>query len=348
MNYSGPIMSLVSPSGMEGDPTLFYMANIDTGPVVQWSYEDETAIRKVQIQVFDGQELIWDSLDQDIPQDAAETVLGSALLHLNSLRHFAIPPHKKLAFDHVYSVRIRGLDTQDDPRWEKWGPWTDPAFFKAVLSPQSAVIPLLSWHVDVYADHKKQTNVLYWSLGDLSGYQVSGYNVKKADNPAGPFTTVNLQLLQDMSYETDQAAYFQIEAVMPDGSTALSPVVSGSIFTNYWLIGSFQFDGPTSFSKKRDRLQSKRTTLKKRRVIQDRGFLPEDISLEIILADDDESSGAEKYRQLLQVLSQTVPLTIRDPFGRSWTIAPGAFEDTPLMSGKEEYRVKFDLSEVGS
>lgn len=347
INYQGPAVSLVHPSGSEGSPTVYPISSITLNPVIQWSYTDQTELSEIQVQIFDGSTLIWDSYGVKMPQDEKSAMFGDSILHLLSLRHFEIPGHNVIPFNKTYSIRIRAMDTHEDPRWRKWGEWSEPAFFKVQLSPMSSFV---RFNVDVYANDREEKIILSWSDNTQEIGDLSGFNILRSDHPDGSFIKVNGSLIQDRIFEDYAAAhvryYYKIEAVMDDGTTALSPVTNGSIVVQYWTIGSFKFAGPSSLNKKRERAQSKRPTLRQRRVIQDRGFLPEDIQLEIYLTDDQESSGAEKYDDLMVELEKLSPLIVRDPFGRSWTVTPGSFEDQQLKTGKLEYRVKIDLSEV--
>lgn len=345
INYSGPTVSITHPSGNVGAPTVYPLDSLTKQPVIQWTYNDpeENEISQIHVQVFDGSTLVWDSHGVKLPQDQNE-VMGDGISHISTLRHFELPGRDVLPFEKTYNVKIRAMDTTEDPRWQKWGEWSAPVFFRVEISPQAA---LISFDLDVFADHKNKKTILSWRDGVPSGYKITGYNVYSSSEETGTFTKKNTSILTDPFYvDSGVHQFYKIEAVMEDGSTALSPVINGSNISNYWMIGSFKFSGAASFNKKRSRLQSKRSTLKRKQVIQDKGFLPEEINLEIFLTDDQESTGADKYEQLIMELEKLTPLVIRDPFGRSWTVAPGAFDDSPLMSGKEEYRVKIDLSEV--
>jgi hypothetical protein len=349
MNYYGPAASVVFPSGSSSAPSVFSMTERSIDPVFEFSYSDPegTVISNVQAQIFKGSQMVWDSGAIKVPQDEGVLLSSSGYTYLLSLSHFELS-QDVLLFGETYSVKIRAMDTTEDPRWQKWGEWSAAKYFKMVLSPLSKYI---KFDVEIFADHKEESLLIKWSDNTFEIGEVSGYNLFRSESITGPFTKLNGSLMTGRSL-TDPVDphvryFYKVQLIMKDGSTAESYPTS-SIIVSYWTIGSFKFYGPTSFNKKRSRLQSQRSTLKGKRVIQDKGFLPQEISLEIYLTDDSLSSGAEKYEQLLTELEKLTPLVISDPFGRSWTVAPGSFEDDQLLTGKLEYRVKFDLSEVSA
>jgi hypothetical protein len=189
--------------------------------------------------------------------------------------------------------------------------------------------------------------------GDSTATGLSGYNVLRSTTQGGPYTKVNDNLItasnyQDSNIQTGQRYYYVVQAVVNGiPASGNSAEVSALASFSAWYIGAFKFDGPSKISKKRQRAQSKRVVLgKSKRVVQDRGFVGEELELEIYLTDDAYSTGQSKYDSLITELSVTSPVSIRDPFGRSWKVAPGDFEDDQLITGKLEYVVKINLTEV--
>ena len=294
--------------------------------------------------------MIWDSGSVKLPQFPDQDLMGSGFLPLFSLRHLQLPSHDVIPFNKEYSIIIRAMDTTEDPRWQKWGAWSDPAFFEVEIDLSALFV---TFDVNVLTDDYQEKIILSWSDDADEFGDVLGYNVLRSTKSDQGFSVLNQTLLSaDTNSFIDNTAaastmyYYKIEVVMADESAAESPVTSGSIFHQFWSIGSFKF-APSSFSKKRQRAQSKRATLgNNKRVVQDRGFREEEMSLEILLLDDNASTGDQKYNDLMDELEKTEALLLRDPFGRQWTFSPSDFEDDQLLTGKLEYRVKFSVTEV--
>lgn len=352
INEHAPSVSIVYPSGSEGNPEKYFVTSLDSNPVIQWTYSDpeNTEISQIHAKVYDGDQLVWDSGSVELPQFPDKDLLGSGLLPLFSLRHLELPDHEVLPFNKEYSIIIRAMDTTEDPRWQKWGEWSDPAFFEVEIDETALFV---SFDVTIYADSYQEKIFINWTDDAAEFGDVLGYNVLRSTERDRNFQPVNGSLLigDHSSYIDDTAAastryYYKIEVVMEDGSIAVSPVTYGSIFHAFWSIGSFKF-APTSFKKRRERAQSKRAVLgQKKKVVQDRGFRGEEMDLVIDLLDDHDSTGEQKYNQLMDELEKTEALTMRDPFGRVWTFVPSDFDDEQLLTGRLEYRVSFSVSEV--
>lgn len=353
LNYFGPTVTLEHPSGSQESPTIFSLGGWDSIPVIQYSFTDPEnhSISQTQVQVLKGDQVIWDSGPKDAPLDEQTGLMGDGLMYLFSLRHTELAAHKEIPFGEVYSVQMRAKDITEDPRFAKWGEWSQRKYFRVVLDPMAAFV---AFNISIFANHREEYLQINWSDNSAHVGDVVGYNVYRSTHPGGPFQKINgstaltARTFTDNTVQPHVRYYYQIEVLMSDGTSAYSPSTYGAVVVQYWSIGSFKFSGPTSFTRKRERAQSKRSVLGQRRVIQDKGFLPGDMQLEILLHDDYESTGEQKYLSLMTVLDQLTPVTIRDPFGRSWTVAPGAFEEQQLLTGKLEYRVKIDLSEVGA
>lgn len=197
--------------------------------------------------------------------------------------------------------------------------------------------------------HEDPKLTLTWEGAQEPGLQ--GYNVHRSLTPDGTFEKKNTSLLTEPSFDDYDVLsgvkyYYKVEFVF-SSSSMFSEVISASVTFSWWYFGAVKLDGVTMMNKTRSRLQSKRRVLGKAKpVVQDRGFAGEEMSLELYLLDDDHSSGQDKYDQFLAELSKTSPITLRDPFNRTWKVTPGDWRDDQLLTGKLEYKIKIDLTEV--
>jgi hypothetical protein len=186
----------------------------------------------------------------------------------------------------------------------------------------------------------------------ISDPNLNGYNIFRSASENGPFKKINSELLTVPEYFdggmlSSTKYYYQVEYVIGGEGGTFSEVISGSIQFYAWYIDNVRVDGVTKLEKKRARNRSVRSVMgSKKQVIQDRGFMPEDLTLEIYCYDDENSTGEKKYNDLVDVLSQTKVLRLRDPFGREFFVAPGDFEDDQLLTGKLEYLISINLTEV--
>lgn len=186
----------------------------------------------------------------------------------------------------------------------------------------------------------------------ISDPDLNGYNIFRSESEKGPFRKLNTELLTVPEFFDDDMLsttkyFYQVEYVIGGKGGTFSDVISGSIQFYAWYIDKVRVDGVTKFNKKRSRNRSQRAVMgPKKQVIQDRGYMPEEISLEIYCYDDENSTGERKYNDLVDVLSQTKVLRVRDPFGREFFVAPGDFEDDQLLTGKLEFLITINLTEV--
>lgn len=192
--------------------------------------------------------------------------------------------------------------------------------------------------------------IIRWD--QISDPFLDGYNIFRSESIEGPFKKLNTELLTVPEYfDGDMLSsttyYYQVEYVINGEGGAFSEVIAGSIQFYAWYIDDLRVDGVTKLSKKRARNRSIRSVMgSKKQVIQDRGFMPQDLSLDIYCYDDENSTGEKKYNDLVSVLSQTKILRLRDPFGREFSVAPGDFEDDQLLTGKLEFLISINLTEV--
>jgi hypothetical protein len=348
INYEGPSVSITTPSGTDGSPYIYYFDSLEKSPVIDWTYSDPEGneLSHAQIQVLKAGEVVWDSGGVKLPADGETALMGSGLSYLLTLTQAELPSHDVLPFNTLYSVQMRAMDKTEDPTWQKWGDWSSPQSFKVALNDSASFVTV---KMSAAADDQNGKIVLSWTddadeFGTLSKYEV--YRSTQRNSGFELVSTQTSQTYEDLSTAASTEYYYKIKVIMTDGSSAFSPMSYGIVYHELWTIGAFKF-APSTFSKKRQRAQSKRATLRSsKRLIQDKGFREEEMSLEIDLLDDHVSTGEQKYDALMTELNKTEVLTMSDPFGRSWNFSPGDFEDEQLLTGKLEYRVKLSVSEV--
>jgi hypothetical protein len=312
-----------NPSPAGGSATSPAITYDDLTPLFTWSFTDPNtgdAQASFQLRLFnDAGTLLYDS---------AEVV--------STVESHELPNTHKVEYGKNYQWDVRVKDNNG-----AWSNYTPRGWFVVKVGAPTGVTAT--------GDNTNAKIVIDWA--DSTAESLDGYNLFKSETAGGPYTKVNDRLITSSIYDdtkviTDKTYYYVVQAYV-DGQepSAYSAEVSAKVIFTSWYIGSFKFDGPTNIKKDRKRARSERLTLSKR-VVQDKGFLGEKISLEIFLTDDQYSTGSKKYDDLILELDKLIPLSVRDPFGRQWTISPGDFEDEQLPTGKLEYKVKINLTEV--
>lgn len=312
-----------APAGASsGSPAILYD---DLTPSLSWQFADAN--------VGDTQAAFQVRL-----YNAAGTLLHDSGEIAGSVASYSIPQAYKLS----YGVNFQWEVKTKDP-YGAWSNYTSRGWIKVLVGAPVGLTAI--------PDNFGAKIALDWS--DSSAESLSGYDVFRATVNGGPYTKINGSIVTSSQY-ADSAVianttyYYVVQAVVAgQPASANSAQVSASVVFSGWFIGDFKFEGPSKLSKKRSRIQSKRVVLgKSKQVIQDRGFVGEDLELEIFLVDDEYSTGAAKYAALLTEMEKTEAITVRDPFGRVWKVAPGEMSDEQLLTGKLEYMIKLNLTEV--
>lgn len=325
----------------------YFYTNATPGMPINPSPAGGSAAAAAQISDDNTPRLSWQHVDtggeiQKAFQVKLYSEAGTLLLDTGTVatgqNYYDIPNANKLVYNTIYQWEVR---TQDP--YDVWSSFTARGFIKAILAPPSGVTAT--------ADNAGAKIVIDWQDGSADGLQ--GYNVYRRAFIDVPFEKINDTLVTVSNYAdanvvTGTTYYYQVEQYVSSTQiSARSATVSAAAVFTAWFVGSYRFEGPSKFSRRIDRIQSKRQVLgKTNKVVQDRGFSGGSLSMEIDLLDDQYSTGKQKYDALLAELSKTTKISVRDPFGRTWNVAPGSFEEDQLKTGKLEYSVKFDVSEV--
>lgn len=336
-----PIVNLVYPP-LSGTTKFFNSKN----PVISWTYEDPELNPQVQIQVeiYRGtsNSLVWDSGAVNISENTDnKSMLTGGLLSLWSERFFEIPDEADLKYDTTYTIRIRAKDSTGT-----WSAFTDKATF---LIDTTAVQGLTAFPLPEIGAIR-----LTWAASDVEGFE--GYNIYKYHGPSDTFKKLNKDLIKGLTFtdytpKSGKSNYYRVQVVANGGNeSSMSESVYASVSFDKWFIEAMPLEMVTDQDIKRSRIRSTRTVFGNgrtpKRVIQDKGYLPADLSLTFLCLDDEYSSGSDKYEDLLQMVSVPQTFSLRDPFGRQWTVAPGDIDETILRSGSLEYEVKLQLTEV--
>lgn len=309
-----------SPSGSSASPGISYDS---LTPQFQWTAdESEYTQTDYQIRLY--------SEPGSLLYDSGEIQSGG--------KSHDLPNTYKLTYSTVYQWELRIRN-----EYNIWTDYSTRDFFQVkVGSPQN---------VTAAADNFGAKITINWD--DSAADNLQGYDVYRSTSLSGVYSKINDSLLTSSMYEdfnviTDQAYYYKVQAFVSDSEiSAFSDIVTATAVFTAWFINEFKFEGPTRFNDKIERNQNKRKVLgKQKKVVQDRGFSGSELELEIYLTDDQYTTGQEKYTGLMDELKKTTPLSIRDPFARSWKVSPGDFEARQLPTGKLEYVVTFPLTEV--
>jgi len=340
---ASPVVSLVYPMPGASTPAKFLNSK---NPVISWIYTDSDSELQTQVQVevytYPAHALVWDSGPISIVEDMdGKSMMKSGLMNLWSDRYYEIPDSAALHYDVQYTVRMRAKDSSGT-----WSAYTSEARF--VLDTTAAE------GLTVVAAPELAAIRISWLIGQSEGLE--GYNILRSNTAGGVYRKLNKTLLTspefiDRKVGSGKLYFYRIETVSDGGNISeMSEPVSGSVLFDHWFLEDMILDSVTDFQRKRERAQSKRTTLgpdgRSKRVIQDGGYLPGDMSIVFNLFDDEIITGSDKYDQLIELLDQTQLFSLRDPFGRQWTISPGPMEESLLRTGRLEYEIKIDLSEV--
>jgi hypothetical protein len=298
----------------------------DLTPTLSWLFNDQNSgdtQKSFQVKVY----------------NEAGTLLHDSGEVVSSAQSYEIPAAYKLTYSQNYQWEVRTKDQLD--AWSNYTPrgWITPK----VGAPSG---------LSAAADNFGAKIILDWT--DSLAENLQGYNVYRSTSLDGTYTKINGTLVTESKYNDSQVStgityYYKVEAYV--NSTEISPLssaVSAAAIFSSWFIGSFKFIGPSNLGATRTRAQSKRAVLgKSKRVIQDRGFLGEILDLQIILSNDEYSTGKEKYDELMAELEKTEPLSVRDPFGQVWKVSPGEVTWELLTgTGNLSYKVSFPLEEV--
>lgn len=340
---ASPIVSLVYPSPGASTPAKFLNSK---NPVISWTYSDPDSESQSQIQVeiysYPAHVLVWDSGAVTVIEDMdGKSMFKSGLMALWSDRYYEIPDAAELGYDIQYTVRMRAKDSSGT-----WSAFTSEARFVLDTTSVSGLTVVAA----------PEIGAITISWIDASVENLEGYNILRSTTSGGVYRKLNKTILTDPAFIDRKVAkgktyYYRVETVANGGNVSeMSAPVSGSVDFDRWFLEQLVLDDVTAFEKKRSRSQSKRAILgpngKTRRVIQDRGFLPGDMSITFLLLDDDLVTGSDKYDQLIELLEDTQLFSLRDPFGRQWTVSPGDMEERQLLTGSLEYEIKIDISEV--
>lgn len=252
---------------------------------------------------------------------------------------YEIPAANRLFYSDKYQWEVRVKD-----QYDAWSNYTSRAWFILKVGTPTGITAM--------ADNFGAKIIVDWADSMAEGLQ--GYNVYRATAAGGPYTKINDRLLTQSLYNDSQVStgvtyFYKVEAYV--NATEISPLsaaVSAVAVFSAWYIGDFKFTGPTAFSGKRARVRSSRVVLgKSKKVVQDRGFLGENLSLDIFLGRDEYSTGKQKFDQLMAELSKTQALSVRDPFGQVWKVSPGDVDyDIVPGAGELTYKVRIPLEEV--
>jgi hypothetical protein len=252
---------------------------------------------------------------------------------------YEIPAANKLTYSQKYQWEVRTKDQLD-----AWSNYTSRGW----LTPKVGTPSGLS----ASADNFGAKIIIDWT--DSLSENLQGYNIYRATASGGPYTKINDTLITQSVYNDSQIStgttyFYKVEAYV--NATEISPLsaaVSAAAIFSSWYIGDFKFIGPTSMSGQRPRAQSKRAVLgKTKKVIQDRGFLGEILDLELYLSNDEYSTGKAKFDAIMAELEKTTALSVRDPFGQVWKVAPGDVSwDLLPGTGTLTYKISFPLEEV--
>jgi hypothetical protein len=340
---ASPVVTLTYPLPGASSPAKFLNSK---NPVISWDFSDADNDTQASIQVeiykYAGHLLVWDSGEIVITEDMdGKALMNSGLLNLWSTRFYEIPDSAGLRYDVDYTVRMRVKDSSGT-----WSAFTSEARF--ILDTTAPMGVTVEGVVDLAAMR------ITWITSSVES--IEGYNILRSSTSGGVYRKLNKDPLTspefiDRKVGARKTYFYRIQTVSDGGNVSeMSAPVAGSVDFKEWYLETMRLDTVIDFQNKRDRAQSKRTVLgpggSVKRVVQDRGFLPGDMSITFNLLDDEISSGAAKYEQLLQLLNNTQLFSLRDPFGRQWTFSPGAMEETMLLTGSLEFEIKIDLSEV--
>lgn len=200
------------------------------------------------------------------------------------------------------------------------------------------------------ANEYKAQILLDWGGETSKGHQ--GYNVYRSTSMSGPWDRINFNLITASEFVDTTAIsgvqyWYCVESFATASQTSgKSEPVTAKITFSAWFLGSFKFDGALGIKHKKSRNRSMKQTLKQR-IIQDGGYNPADSSLDILLSDDEENTGQEKFNALMAELSKPEVLSLRDPFGNQWSVTAGDVSWEPLVgTGKLQYKISIELSEA--
>jgi hypothetical protein len=256
---------------------------------------------------------------------------------VTSNQFYELPVANKLSYNLLYQWEVRTKDVYD-----AWSAYTARGWIKPYVAPPQSVTAT--------ADDLSAKIIIDWA--DSAAEGLEGYNVYRSTVTGGPYTLINDTLITVSNYSDSQVStgvtyYYVVKAYASSLVSDNSAEASATATFSAWFIGDFKFSGPSKLTMKRPRSQSQRVVLGKvKKVIQDRGFLGDELSLELFLVDDQSSTGKTKRDSLVTELKKLQPLAIRDPFGRTWKAVPGDYDETQLATGKLEYLVKIPLIEV--
>lgn len=298
----------------------------DLTPTLSWTFGDVNA----------GD--VQKSFQVKLYNEAGTLLLDSGEIQ-SAAASYEIPLANKLTYSQKYQWEVRTKDQHD-----AWSNYTSRGWITAKVGSPSGITAT--------ADNYGAKIIVDWN--DSGAESLQGYNIYRATSWGGTYTKQNGALLTDSVYNdsnvsTGSTYYYQVEAyVTASEISPLSAKASAAAVFSAWYIGDFKFVGPSSMGGKRGRIQSKRAVLgKKNKVIQDRGFSGEELQMEIFLGDDEYSTGKQKFDQLMAELEKTEALSVRDPFGQVWKVAPGGVDWNLIPgSGTLTYNVSLPLEEV--
>lgn len=336
-----PTVNLLYPP-LSGITKFFNSKN----PVISWTYQDPelNPQSQIQVEIYKGtsNSLVWDSGAVTITENIDnKSMLSGGLLSLWSEQYYEIPDSADLKYDTTYSLRMRAKDSTG-----AWSAFTEKALFSIDTT---AVTGLMTMPLPDAGAIR-----LTWGPSDIEGLE--GYNVLKYHGPSDSFRKLNKDLIKTTDY-TDYTArsgkgeYYRVQVVANGGNvSSSSESVYGMVQYDKWFIEAMALDLVTDQDLKRKRIRTTRNVFGNgrtpRRVVQDKGFLPADISIKFMCLDDEVSTGSDKYDQLLRLLAVPQTFSLRDPFGRQWTVAPGDIDETILKTGSLEYEITLEFTEV--